>query len=58
LNKCQDMLGAQLATLPNLRSYQRLMPGIRDAIDEDKFDEFVDDFYHKRGQDVPPLELK
>ena len=52
------MLGAQLATIHNLRYYQRLMQGIRDAIDNDTFDEFVADFYQKRGQDVPPLELK
>lgn len=58
LNKCKEMLGAQLATIHNLRYYQRLMQGIRDAIDNDTFDEFVADFYQKRGQDVPPLELK
>ena len=58
LNKCKEMLGAQLATIHNLRYYQRLMQGIRDAIDNDTFDEFVAEFYSKRGQEVPPLELK
>ncbi|WP_227430748.1 tRNA guanosine(34) transglycosylase Tgt [Psychrobacter sp. I-STPA6b] len=58
LNKCKEMLGAQLATIHNLRYYQRLMAGIRQAIDEDNFDEFVVDFYNKRGLDVPALELE
>ncbi len=58
LNKCKEMLGAQLATIHNLRYYQRLMSGIREAIDNDRFDEFVSDFYAKRGQDVPELNLR
>ena len=58
LNKCKEMLGAQLATIHNLRYYQRLMQGIRDAIEQDKFDEFVHEFYSKRGQSVPELNLR
>ena len=58
LNKCKEMLGAQLATIHNLRYYQRLMAGIRTAIEDDKFDEFVTDFYSKRGLSVPILELE
>ena len=58
LNKCKEMLGAQLATIHNLRYYQRLMQGIRDAIEQDKFDEFVNEFYSKRGQTVPELNLR
>ena len=58
LNKCKEMLGAQLATIHNLRYYQRLMQGIRDAIEQDKFDEFVTEFYIKRGQTVPELNLR
>ncbi|MGM8898020.1 MULTISPECIES: tRNA guanosine(34) transglycosylase Tgt [unclassified Psychrobacter] len=58
LNKCKEMLGAQLATIHNLRYYQRLMQGIRDAIEQDKFDAFVSDFYHQRGQTVPELNLR
>ena len=57
LNKCKEMLGAQLATIHNLRYYQRLMAGIRQAIEEDNFDEFVNEFYAKRGQTVPELNL-
>ncbi len=57
LNKCKEMLGAQLATIHNLRYYQRLMLGIREAIEQDNFDEFVTEFYAKRGQSVPALDL-
>lgn len=58
LNKCKEMLGAQLATIHNLRYYQRLMAGIRDAIEQDNFDQFVTEFYAKRGQPVPELTLR
>lgn len=58
LNKCKEMLGAQLATIHNLRYYQRLMAGIREAIEEDSFDAFVSEFYSKRGQPVPELNLR
>ncbi|WP_430738280.1 tRNA guanosine(34) transglycosylase Tgt [Psychrobacter sp. VH5] len=58
LNKCKEMLGAQLATIHNLRYYQRLMQGIRNAIEQDTFDAFVSEFYAKRGQTVPELNLR
>jgi queuine tRNA-ribosyltransferase len=31
------------------------MESIRTAIDEDRFDEFVQEFYERRGREVPPL---
>lgn len=55
LDKCNEILGARLNTIHNLRYYQRLMQGIRDALDAGTFDEFVTDFYQGRGQEVPPL---
>ncbi|WP_350558832.1 tRNA guanosine(34) transglycosylase Tgt [Psychrobacter sp. CAL346-MNA-CIBAN-0220] len=58
LNKCKEMLGAQLATIHNLRYYQRLMIGIREAIEQDDFDAFVSEFYSKRGQTVSELNLR
>ncbi|WP_201618199.1 tRNA guanosine(34) transglycosylase Tgt [Psychrobacter urativorans] len=58
LNKCKEMLGAQLATIHNLRYYQRLMIGIREAIEQDSFDAFVNEFYSIRGQTVPELNLR
>lgn len=57
LHKCQEMLSAQLGTIHNLRYYQRLMAGIRQAIEQDNFDEFVDDFYQKQGLEKPNLVL-
>lgn len=53
LEKCGEMLGAMLGTIHNLRYYQRLMQGIRDALDAGTFDEFVEDFYQRRGLEVP-----
>jgi queuine tRNA-ribosyltransferase len=55
LDKCSEMLGAQLNTLHNLRYYQRLMTGLRAAIEAGKLSTFVDNFYQRRGLDTPPL---
>lgn len=55
LDKCGEMLGAQLNTLHNLRYYQRLMAGLRAAIEAGKLSAFVDEFYLKRGQSTPDL---
>ena len=53
LDKCGEILGAQLNTIHNLRYYQNLMQGLRDAIENDQLDEFVDEFYRKQGQPRP-----
>ncbi|AKO48314.1 tRNA guanosine(34) transglycosylase Tgt [[Haemophilus] ducreyi] len=58
LDKCGETLGASLNTIHNLRYYQRLMVQIRQAIEQDCFDEFVVEFYAKIGKEVPPLHLK
>ncbi|MFC0117597.1 tRNA guanosine(34) transglycosylase Tgt [Pseudoalteromonas xiamenensis] len=55
LDKCNEILGARLNTIHNLRFYQRVMAGLRNAIAEGKLDEFVADFYARRGLPVPPL---
>ena len=57
LNKCQEMLSAQLATIHNLRYYQRLMAAIRSAIETDTFDEFVSTFYQQQNLPNPALTL-
>ncbi len=57
LDKCNEILGARLNTIHNLRYYQRLMAKIRQAIDDGMFDEFVQAFYQARGGDVPPMQL-
>jgi queuine tRNA-ribosyltransferase len=48
LEKCGEMLGAQLNTIHNLRYYQRLMQGLRDAIEQGCLDKFTEDFYAKQ----------
>lgn len=55
LDKCKEMLGAQLNTIHNLRYYQRLMAGLRQAIDSGTLTAFVAEFYAKRGQTPPVL---
>jgi queuine tRNA-ribosyltransferase len=41
LNRCNEILGATLATMHNLRYYQRLMAGLRDAIATGSLAEWV-----------------
>ncbi len=56
LDKCGEILGARLNTIHNLRYYQRLMEQIRTAIEQDRFAQFVTEFYAKIGKPVPPLQ--
>jgi queuine tRNA-ribosyltransferase len=55
LDKCNEILGAQLNTLHNLRFYQRVMQGLRHAIEQGELDKFVAEFYALRDLPVPPL---
>lgn len=55
LDKCNEILGSQLNTMHNLRFYQRVMQGLRDAIEQGKLDTFVAEFYALRDLPVPPL---
>ena len=45
LDKCNEILGSQLATIHNLRFYQQHMAGIRAAIEQGQLDEFAREFY-------------
>jgi len=56
LDKCGEMLGSMLNTIHNLRHYQRLMAGLRGAIQQGTLTAFVENFYAKLGRPVPPLE--
>ena len=49
LEKCGEMLSAQLNTIHNLRYYQTLMAGLREAIAEGRLDAFADEFYAKQA---------
>ncbi len=52
LDRCNEILGCQLATIHNLRHYQRLMAGLRQAIEDLALDDFVAMFHERlrRGQ--------
>ena len=45
LDKCKEMLGAQLNTIHNLRYYQNLMSNIRAAISAHRLDQFAEEYY-------------
>ncbi|MEY4642866.1 MAG: hypothetical protein RLZZ227_2860 [Pseudomonadota bacterium] len=49
LDKCKEMLGAQLNTVHNLHYYQRLMAELRHAIEQGKLAAFVTRFYHEQA---------
>lgn len=55
LDKCGEMLGAQLSTIHNLRFYQNLMSGLREAIEAGTLSDFITDFYALRGETVPAM---
>jgi queuine tRNA-ribosyltransferase len=55
LDKCKEILGSQLNTLHNLHFYQKVMQGLRAAIEQGRLDAFVEEFYALRGLPVPPL---
>jgi queuine tRNA-ribosyltransferase len=48
LDRCNEILGSQLATIHNLHHYQRLMAGLRGAIAAGSLDDFVTEFYARR----------
>jgi queuine tRNA-ribosyltransferase len=55
LDKCGEMLGSQLNTIHNLHYYQKLMAGLRGAIEAGTLSDFVESFYRKRGLPAPPI---
>jgi len=55
LDRCKEILGAQLNTIHNLRYYQTLMAGLREAIEQGTLGRFVERFYASRGGVVPSL---
>ncbi|MDQ6645767.1 MAG: tRNA guanosine(34) transglycosylase Tgt [Pseudomonadota bacterium] len=52
LDRCNEILGSQLATIHNLRYYQRLMTELREAIEGHVLDAFVTEFYARRMDGV------
>ena len=50
LDRCNEILGAQLATIHNLRFYQRHMTGIREAIEAGDLEGFAHAFYAQQAE--------
>ena len=50
LQKCNEILGVMLLTWHNIRYYQRLMQGLRTAIETDTLQEFAAEFYKDQAQ--------
>ncbi len=50
LDKTNEILGSRLNTIHNLFFYQRLMQGLRDAIEKADLDSFAAEFLAKRGK--------
>ena len=50
LDKCGEILGIRLSTLHNLHYFQKLMLKIRNAIENQQFDQFVENFYTKEAE--------
>lgn len=50
LDKCGEILGAQLNTIHNLRYYQRVMLELRDAIAVHRLSDYVAEFYDRQGK--------
>ena len=49
LDRCNEMLAPMLGTLHNLWYYQKLMAGMREAIEQGRFEAFRASFYAARG---------
>ncbi|PPI88386.1 tRNA guanosine(34) transglycosylase Tgt [Candidatus Pantoea edessiphila] len=50
LDKCNEMLGARLNTIHNLYYYQRLMIDLQKSIEDNKVEQFINEFYKKLGK--------
>ncbi len=56
LQKCNEVLAVMLLTWHNIRYYQRLMAGLRQAIEENRLEDFAADFYTRQAMgDIPEL---
>ena len=57
LDRCGEMLGAQLNTIHNLTFYQTLMTELRQAIAAGQLEAYVAEFYAQLGM-IPPQQMK
>lgn len=54
LDKCKEILGAQLNTIHNLRYYQNFMAALRSAISEQRLAQFAEQFLAKSSRGARP----
>ena len=50
LQKCDEVLGIMLLTWHNVRYYERLMQGLRNAIKNDTLNQFAEEFYTNQAK--------
>jgi queuine tRNA-ribosyltransferase len=50
LQKCNEVLGIMLLTWHNVRYYERLMQGLRNAIKNDTLNQFAEEFYANQAK--------
>lgn len=56
LQKCNEVLAVMLLTWHNIRYYQRLMQGLRNALETDSLEDFAAQFYADQAKgDIPAL---
>ncbi|MBQ3884320.1 MAG: tRNA-guanine transglycosylase, partial [Succinivibrio sp.] len=49
LDKCHEILGDHLNTIHNLHFYEPFMADIRKALEEDRLEQFAEEFYKVYG---------
>jgi queuine tRNA-ribosyltransferase len=57
LDKCGEMLGAQLNTIHNLHHYQVVMRELREAIEQHRLLAYREEFYARQERSPPALQL-
>ena len=55
LDRCNEMLASTLMTICNLSHFHKLMKDIRNSIEKNKFEDFVEYFYDMRSLKKPNL---
>ncbi|MDO6421929.1 tRNA guanosine(34) transglycosylase Tgt [Saccharophagus degradans] len=55
LDKCGEILGAQLNTIHNLCHYQTVMSELRAAIEKGELGQYVSHFYARQGKERPAI---
>lgn len=55
LNKCGEILGAQLNTIHNLHHYQQIMQELRKAIEGQRLQDYIAEFYARQNKERPAM---